>query len=440
MSVKYNLKKGAWYAVENVSTIMFGLLSVILVARLFGPESLGKLSFVQAITTMLLFTVVLGLDHIIVRDLARNPKDKRYISTVFILQAISWCFFAGLTFISLWYLSDKSLELDVIIICFSVILATYFSRATIVKLYFQAVNQPKKIGSSAVYSRLIGLLYLGWALFNEYSYEYVILFIPIQGLVNFIILLRYYLQEQNGQLEFYFDLTIVKRLLTESLPLLASAALFPIFMQADILLIGKLMSEHDVGIYSAASRLITQFVFLGHIITMTFYLALSKRIDENTPDQEQFIKGVIKLLFIFGFSMSLFTSLLSEFIIEVLYGKGFQGAGSVLSIVAWKWVFIFPAALYSRLLVLKGLMRYELIKSLVVATFSLTANYLMIPTFGLVGAATISVLSFFIADYLIYSVFKPTRGLFSLASTSVLEVFFKPRKSLADIRYTLGSK
>ncbi|TYK64775.1 flippase [Colwellia echini] len=440
MSVKYNLKKGAWYAVENVTMIMFGLLSVILVARIFGPESLGKLSLVQAITAMLLFTVVLGLDHIIVRDIARTPKDSRYISTVFILQALAWSVHSVIVFFVLWWLSDNGIEKDVIIIFLAVIAGTYFSRATVLKLYFQAINQPKKIGTSAVYSRLLGLLYLAWALLNDYNYEYIILFIPVQTFFHFLMLLRFYLKEQTEPFKLDFDLTLVKKLLTEALPLLAAAALFPVFMQADILLIAKLLGEYEVGIYSASSRLITQLVFLGHIITMTFYLALSKRIDNNSTDEVIFTKGLIKILFIFGFVMSLAVSVMADFIIELLYGESFKGAGDVLAIIAWKWVFIFPAALFSRLLILKGLMRYELIKSLVVAAFSLTANYLLIPVVGITGAAVISVLSYFIADYLIYSAFKPTRDIFKIASVSVFEVFFKPRQTVLDIRHTLGSK
>ncbi|MBF4232969.1 flippase, partial [Vibrio anguillarum] len=44
MSKIYNLKKAAWYSVENITTIIFGLVSVVIVARIFGPENLGKLS------------------------------------------------------------------------------------------------------------------------------------------------------------------------------------------------------------------------------------------------------------------------------------------------------------------------------------------------------------------------------------------------------------
>ncbi|MBF4348529.1 flippase, partial [Vibrio anguillarum] len=60
MSKIYNLKKAAWYSVENITTIIFGLVSVVIVARIFGPENLGKLSMIQAISSVTLFLVVLG--------------------------------------------------------------------------------------------------------------------------------------------------------------------------------------------------------------------------------------------------------------------------------------------------------------------------------------------------------------------------------------------
>ena len=84
MSKIQNIKKILWYSVENLTAVIFSLLSVVLIARLFGPENLGKLSYVQAISALTIFITTLGIDHIIVRDLARNPKNMNYMSTIFI--------------------------------------------------------------------------------------------------------------------------------------------------------------------------------------------------------------------------------------------------------------------------------------------------------------------------------------------------------------------
>jgi O-antigen/teichoic acid export membrane protein len=200
------------------------------------------------------------------------------------------------------------------------------------------------------------------------------------------------------------------------------------------------MSEKDVGIYSAAAKLVAQLVFVGHIITMTFYLALSKKIDEKSDTTEAFTSGLITILFSIALVLAIFVSLFANDIVSLIYGSKFDGASDILQILAWKWLFIIPAALYTRLLVLKGLTRYEFIKSLIVAGLSLSLNYLLIPHYGLSGAAYISVFSYFVADFLIYALFKATRPMFTTGFNAVVGLFIHPFKSMNNISLTLGSK
>ncbi|WP_233358464.1 oligosaccharide flippase family protein, partial [Vibrio cholerae] len=154
------------------------------------------------------------------------------------------------------------------VIAFSVLLTVYFSRATVIKLYFQSINRPEVIALSAITSRVIAIIYMFYALINGYTYPSVIIFIPLQAFVQIIIILIIFLRmEDNNNFNiFKFNPCIAKNLFKEAMPLMASSILFPLFMQADILLISFIMSENEVGIYSAASRLITQFLFVGSIV------------------------------------------------------------------------------------------------------------------------------------------------------------------------------
>lgn len=442
MSKIYNLKKAAWYSVENITTIIFGLVSVVIVARIFGPENLGKLSMIQAISSVTLFLVVLGLDHIIIRDLTNDRKNITYISTVLTMQFIGFLIHMFAVYSILCYIYNGKIENDIIIITFLVLLSVYFSRATMLKLYFQSINKPEVIASSALVSRVIAILYMIFSVFSEFDYHWVIAFIPLQAFIQFILLLFSFTKINLWELDNFkfFNSGIAKKTLVEAMPLIASSILFPLFMQADILLISIIMSEKDVGIYSAASRLITQFVFLGNIITMTFYLALSNRINLSSPDEKKFIEGMFSMLFTISIFMSAIIFLFSEAIIYFLYGDKFHGADHVLEILAWKWVFILPAALYSRLLILYGLAKYEFIKSLIVAIISLSLNYLLIPKYGLFAAAYISLTSYFIADFLIYLFFRETRFIFYMGLSSVVLFFINPRENIKRINYTLSCR
>ncbi|WP_166111549.1 flippase [Pseudoalteromonas sp. Z9A5] len=438
MSKKDNIVKVFWYGLENFTTIAFGLLSVVLVARLFGPESLGKLSYIQAISALTVFITVLGLDHIVVRDLSRKPTDVDYISTVFITQFVAWCIQCLVIYGGIWFVSDGIIEADLFVIFIWVSISVYFSRATVVKLYFQSVNQPKKIGLAALKSRLIALMYLFLALACNFSYEYVVAFIPIQAVLQFLFLFFDY--KKNQKIKVSFSFSIIKKVLLEARPLLIAAAIYPLFIQADIVLISSMMSQADAGIYSAAGKVIMQFAFVGTIITMTFYLPLSKKVDTQSDDLDLFFSGLIKILFVFGLVSAISVGFFSDLIIKLLFGNEFIDAAPILKILIWKIVVIYIAAVFSRMLVLMNLAKFELIKSIVAASFSLSMNYFLIPIYGLYSAAIISVLSFFIADLFFYAVFKKTRYLFFTAIKAMFDVFIHPIKSYENINYVISSK
>ncbi|HIH0818981.1 TPA: oligosaccharide flippase family protein, partial [Vibrio cholerae] len=403
MSKLYNLKKAAWYSVENITTIAFGLVSVVMVARFFGPENLGKLSMVQTISSVTLFLVVLGLDHIVVRDLTNEKNNITYMYTILIIQCVGFLIHIFVVYAMLFYIYDWVVDDDIIIIAIWILLSVYFSRATILKLYFQSNNKPEVIASSALASRGISIIYMMMSIYYEFNYHFVIAFIPLQAFLQFLFLLTVFFKNNFFDLKGVklFNIEIAKKVLGEALPLIGASILFPLFIQADILLISVMLTEKDVGIYSAASRLISQFVFIGNIITMTFYLALSNRVNQSSSDEKEFIKGMFSILFSVSFFLSVIIYFFSDLIISSLYGESFHGAEQMLEILVWKWIFIFPAALYSRLLILYGLSKYELFKSFFVAILSLSLNFILIPKYGVVSAAYISLFSYFIADFLI---------------------------------------
>lgn len=441
MSKMSNIKKAAWYAVENSTMIAFGLISVIVVARVFGPENLGKLSFIQALSATTMFLVTLGLDHIIVRELAKKNDDYDLIFTSMIIQTIGWIAHVIFVIFSISFIGKEPIEISLIYITISVLLATYFSRGTVLKLFFQAINAPKKIAISAIISRVISLSYLTAALVLNFDYHLVIIFIPIQAFAQFLVLLLQFFCCRNIDIKsLKYDHRRSKSLLKEALPLIGSSMLFPIFMQGDILLISSILDEKNTGIYSSATRLVSQLVFIGHIVTMTFYLALSDKYFGKSKDYELFLDGLIKILFILGFGIALTVYLLSEQIISTLYGEKFIGAENILKIICWNLVFIFPAALFSRLLVLQNLAKYEFIKSLTIAIFSLSMNFIFIEKYGIIGAAVVSLCSYILADLIFYSLFKETRHIFKQAILSYATTIFNPPKAMKNIMNTLEAK
>ncbi|QLI82551.1 flippase [Chitinibacter fontanus] len=439
MSKKRNLSNVIWYASENLSTIFFGLVSVFFVARFFGPENLGQLSLVQSTSALFMFLATLGLDHFIVRDLAKDRDNGRYIGSVMMAQFLGWLVYSACLILCLYWMG-KLESMQMVIIVLFVLLTTLFTRATLGKLYFQATNQPRAIAASAMVSRIGALIYLGLAIYLGWSYEWVIAYLPLQALIQCAMLFWQYqklslISWRDWQVDTHQMLRTVK----EATPALLSAAIFPIFMQSDVLIIAHLISNHAAGVYSAASKLIIQFNFVGPIITMTFYAALAQRL-ENHVEFAQMVGGMITIFFLLAFPVALITAIFSEQIIALLYGAKFTESAEALRVLAWVWLFVIPASLYSRLLIMRGQAKYELFKSVVVAVTSVSLNFALIPRFGIVAAAMSSVISYAIADFFIYGIFPATRDVFFIAVKSILNIFIMPQKAWQSVIYVVSTK
>jgi O-antigen/teichoic acid export membrane protein len=224
-------------------------------------------------------------------------------------------------------------------------------------------------------------------------------------------------------------------MVTESLPVLLSSILFFGYSQADVLIVAHFMSTKDVGVYSAAMRLVPQAVFLGHVTVLTFYDVLSDKFSHDITLFTVYAVKIARIQFALAFSLAAMVSLLSPTVIRLLYGDKFDNGAGVLAIGVWVWLFALPACLFSRLLVMARLARFELIKMMIVAPFSLGLNILLIPRFGFLAAACIAVLSSFVTDFLIYGLFRQTRFIFSIAVQAVGSLLVSP---VVSVKESLG--
>jgi O-antigen/teichoic acid export membrane protein len=94
---------------------------------------------------------------------------------------------------------------------------------------------------------IISLSIMGWLIYRS------------QGLPNFVR---------------YFDIEIGKKLLKDSWPLLLSSIAISIYMRIDQVMIKNMLGDREVGLYSAAMRLVEVWYFIPMIITQSVFPAI----------------------------------------------------------------------------------------------------------------------------------------------------------------------
>lgn len=417
------------HSAENISAMVFGLIGAAMVARVFGPENLGRLSLVQAASAIFVFLATLGLDHFIVRDFSLNRKDGELKGSILFAQSIGWLLYV----ISLAiFFAFRGTLVDEVFLITSVAVSTYFLRVLFFKLYLQAINDAYALAVAAVISRAVALLFLILGSVLDWGYDLMVFYLPLQAIIQAGILFYSYRRTEGGRAKSTISGQRLRSMLLEALPVMLSGALYFGYSQADILVLSHFMNTRDVGIYSAAMRLVPQAAFLGHVTAITFYGSLSETFQ---MDRAEFLRRAVKVARIqYALAAVLSTSvaLLAPLVIWSLYGHKYAGSAEILAIGVWAWLFMLPACLFSRLLILARLAKYELIKAIVVTPLSLGLNILLIPRYGMTAGALVSVLTYALSDFLIYGLFKETRFIFFIGVDALTSLLKSPLISLAE--------
>jgi O-antigen/teichoic acid export membrane protein len=423
-----NFVNAILYSSESISALLFSIVSLALIARHFGPENFARYSLAQSVSTLFIVLATLGLEQFIIRELARNERNEEYVSTMMIGMFMGWLLYVGC--VVGYYLAFHNLEHDLVLIL-SVVLSTLLLKVFFIRSFLQAQNKPKPIAIASLASRVVSIAYLFFGTYLNFSYNSMMLYLPLQALI-------FAWGMTASQMEFvkfvrfkYFNFTLLRASLKEASPIFISTALYFFYSQTDILLMASLLDAKTVGIYSASIRLIPQAAFIGFILVATFYRQMDQKLLSNKDEFYAYVKTVLTVQIGLGIVLAATVCIASDLIIYLLYGEQYAESAKVLAIACWAWIFVFPAALFTRMLVMLGLARYDLIKMLIVAPIVVCLNYVVITQVGMVGAAYVYVLSFFLVDFLIYFMFKETRPFALLGVRAFVDVFAKPRETMA---------
>jgi PST family polysaccharide transporter len=400
-----------WLVADKIVRLGVGLFVTVMVARYLGPANFGLFSYAQSIVVLTSAFAVLGLSDIVVRDLVRMPDREAEITA----SALSLRLAGAAVAVSLCALSI-------------VLLRPFDRQALIVTLVLGSVVFPQAMDvidyrfQSITNVRAIVLLRnLSFLLFSVLKIAAIALhaslltFAALTSLEIVVVALLQYLYARR--LGFSVDLRSAtlgecRRLWLESWPLMARTLAIAVYMRADQIIIGGVFGDRQVGMYAAAVRIPDIWYFLPTAVMTSFVPVLARSFVQSRELYERQLLSVMRPLVWLSIAVAAALSVLATPIIGLLYGARFAGAADVLRVYAWAGVFGTLGLTTSAWLINSGLMRYGLFQAVVGLVVSVSLNLLVIPRFGIVGAAWVYVVAQFLSAFALNLVFPATRPIF----------------------------
>lgn len=397
----------SWLLFDKILRMGTGIIVGAWIARYLGPEQFGLWSYASGFSFIFSAFATLGLDSIIIRELVKAPdRTNTLLGSAFALKLSGSIVAFLLSTISILLLNNRE-KLTIILVGISAA-GFIFQSISVIDLYFQSKTQSRNtvIASNAAFFLItIFKIYL---INNSGS----LLEFAWAGLAEIIItsiftLLTYRANHLNIR-AWTIDRTVMWALLKESSPLLLAALAVTLYMRLDIIMLGAILGEKSVGIYSAATKISEIIYFIPSVIVASVAPSIIKH---HSNDQQLYSSTLGKLYFIIGWLaivLSISLSILSNNIIHLVYGSQYQDAGNILKFHIWASVAVFLGVASSQYLITEKLQKISFYRTLIGLICNLALNLILIPCIGVLGAVIATVISYYIATFSLVF-FKKTR-------------------------------
>jgi PST family polysaccharide transporter len=212
---------------------------------------------------------------------------------------------------------------------------------------------------------------------------------------------------------------VAKTLLKDSWPLILSGLTIMIYMRIDQIMLGEIIGDGAVGIYSAASRISEVWYFIPTAIVSSVSPTIFAAKQNNEEVYYQRIKQLLGLMVLISIAIALPMSFLSGSIITMLFGNDYAPAAGILSIHIWASLFVFIGVGTSPWFIAEGLTHLSLRRTLVGAIINVVLNLFLIPTYAGVGAAIATVISYAFGSFLVNAMHPKTQKIFNIQIKSI---------------------
>lgn len=386
-------KETFWAIVSKVISILSGLFILIFIPKTAGIETYGNFSLILAYVSIL--GVFFGTPiHIAVKKEMTEGKFNN-LSRNYFLEGIklklilsflaTMILFIFLSFVDMQILKDNFVLFIILILFMNLWGSVVTGFESVHRLAYESFIYLLEYSTKIIlilYFYFFSKLTLGNLLISFIS-GYGIAFLV--GLTIFVVKFDRF----NVYKLVKIDTNIFKKILYRSFFLSLTGISFIILSKIDVIMISFLLTIKDVGYYSIASDIAKATT----IISIPFILGVIP-LFANEKTLKKLFSINLKKLFLINILIFLFFLISSNYIIDIIYGKGYEPVANVLKILA-----LFPllATLQNftqDILILKDAIKKIFVFGLIAMLLNIFLNYFGILLFGIIGAALSTLVSY----------------------------------------------
>ncbi|HIH0943451.1 TPA: oligosaccharide flippase family protein [Vibrio cholerae] len=371
---------------EKGLKMAFGLVMFLFIARSYPKSDVGVFFFSYTIISLMFVLVNFGLDSYLQRKFIPRLKiNTSDLSISILLRVLISCFCFIVLNTASHYFWKGQIE-----IIFFMSFMLFFIPLNSIGWYFLAKGKSYLYSLSLIAAYITMFAYGFFVFYNDLDIKYFSFVYVLEFFVSGFILCVFYVYiEENRIATCAFkknNITTLRLLFSRGMPLIISGSISILYMKIDQVMIEYLYGSQEVATYLAATRIVDSiYTLLITIISIVFpsLLLLKCNNSKYISKMSSFLKGIVFL----SVGISLVFCFFSGIIIEFIYGVSYKDSAIILSIYSFSIIFVALGNLSSKIYISESQGKILMRRSFFGLIINIVLNFILLISFGVVGAA-----------------------------------------------------
>ncbi len=396
-------KNTVWLTISNFGGRLIKAGVIIYAARALGTSGYGVFSYAITLAGFLTLFMDPGINGILMRDASKSDaKGQREIfSTMFLLKL---CLLViGVSIVTIVAPMFSTLPgARAILPIVAIVLALDTMREFFTSLLRAQERMEWDAGIFLLTN--LGILIFGFAFLalrtspSALAWGYVAG--DILGITLAVIVIRKYFK---GLLS-HISLRLIGPILNAAWPFAITGALGTLLTSADILIISWMKASSDVGIYSAAIRIIQILYLIPTIIQFSILPLFARLAKKDDPGFRAVFERVIGVIFVASVPLAIGGAILGTQLMSLLFGTAYASGGLSLKILIVGMMFDFPTVVISSAIFAYNHQRSLIVTSVIGGITNVLFDILLIPRFGIAGSAIATLIAQILSNWYLWHI------------------------------------
>lgn len=388
-----------WILIEKISKALVTGLTSLLVARYLGASGLGTLSVVLTFYGIFSVLGTLGLERILLKELEVVASHPEKLMGGAILLRV-WGAILGFLLLNVipvvFYPQQETLQIMLLMVSFTFIIA--------VGNVFEVLYRRELLSKYVTVARVAGLLLSATTKLLLVLFQMDVAWFAVPVLLETTVVSMVFLMLRNKQdsiavdkLE--FNRRESQRLFRLAWPLFLSGFVGALYFQLDKIVIYELMDEAALGRYALLFQLVSLLLFLVHAINLSVIPVLNRLFFENEQAYWAKYREITAFKVLIALLIGTGMLLLGNVVIPFIVGEEFTYSTALLFYFSAYILFVSLGSLQAEYCILVNVVKPLFYIRVFTLAANLALNILLIPRWGLEGAAFATALSYFLNQF-----------------------------------------